>query len=982
MKKIKLSILLLGVCLGTNVIAQDRPSESLSLINGVTTNNDLYNGAVNVTIPLFNIPVGNLTLSNEISNASNGFMPRVDESIFGLHWYANQFGSITREVNRDFLLTKYASVDAEHGLAGIYPPEGARDRETNDCIIQSQEFGNGFNPTKKRVLQDPNNSGIRSEFIPDKFYFDFFGYKGYFIFDNMGTPFVFCENAKLQVLGAASLASKCYSTIAPIDFQNKNVNEIRIIDDKGNTFYFGGSYDALEVNYSQFNFIGSYYNPVLQSTYSFSNASRANYIVSWFLKRVELNNGEIIEADYKHGDSNIFNSFTQKTLTDSSGFPTSYPTASQIDASNNEVSKSYEVSTATIDNFVSIENYTKRAIVEKIQVIGKNTTVNYNYFKDSKNLIHLGSINLNYFGKSQDITFNQAPLGGDNYRYFLTSVNKNNETYSFQYEKTDNLPPKNTYGTNDFGFWNGTSFKGIGNSSSFFNATLLKKVIYPNKGYTMFNGEKANVSKEIYENLADNISEIPINRLASKIDYDGSNEYKTNYLYQLSNGKSSGILVLRMISGKLLKQQVKYSQVQEVTENKGKIEYFFSDFATNPDDYSIKRFNTSYLFFNYKDNRAHQRGKLFKKNIFDATNKLLEEHQYEYQSFLRSESELVDLGLINCTTCKLSDDAYYVLTAIDRSSMQNGVSTKTATMYAPVIPYLLKKEKIINYLNDKQVSVETDTKYRESNIFWHPYPEEIQITTAAGISIKKYVYPYELKTGCPGLRGCSDDNTIVGGQFASYSTMVNSNIWTPVIEIVKNENNKYSLQENLFHTWPIVPKKIRNSKLNADLDFTNYKISLDKTVDQVNYDVIDNRGNYIQTTDKLGIPTVTIYGYKQSLPILKITGLTYAQLMQTLGQSTSSTDYLNLSIVTKSNADIDTSSEQSLIDELNTVRNNQSLKSYPITTYTYDPLIGVTSVIPPSGVRENYIYDSAGRLQKIVDVNGLTVKEMKYNYKN
>jgi YD repeat-containing protein len=52
-----------------------------------------------------------------------------------------------------------------------------------------------------------------------------------------------------------------------------------------------------------------------------------------------------------------------------------------------------------------------------------------------------------------------------------------------------------------------------------------------------------------------------------------------------------------------------------------------------------------------------------------------------------------------------------------------------------------------------------------------------------------------------------------------------------------------------------------------------------------------------------------------------------------------------------------------------------------ISTYAYDPLIGVTSITPPSGVREIYKYDSANRLQSVVDVNGKILKEYQYNYK-
>ncbi|MNY54568.1 hypothetical protein D3C86_1904580 [compost metagenome] len=53
-----------------------------------------------------------------------------------------------------------------------------------------------------------------------------------------------------------------------------------------------------------------------------------------------------------------------------------------------------------------------------------------------------------------------------------------------------------------------------------------------------------------------------------------------------------------------------------------------------------------------------------------------------------------------------------------------------------------------------------------------------------------------------------------------------------------------------------------------------------------------------------------------------------------------------------------------------------------VTTYTYDPLIGVRSITPSSGIREIYKYDSANRLENIRDINGKLLKEFKYNYKH
>ncbi|MGX9987601.1 hypothetical protein, partial [Soonwooa purpurea] len=63
---------------------------------------------------------------------------------------------------------------------------------------------------------------------------------------------------------------------------------------------------------------------------------------------------------------------------------------------------------------------------------------------------------------------------------------------------------------------------------------------------------------------------------------------------------------------------------------------------------------------------------------------------------------------------------------------------------------------------------------------------------------------------------------------------------------------------------------------------------------------------------------------------------------------------------------------------------------YQITTYSYDPLVGVRSVTPPSGLREIYIYDTAQRLKEVkrLEKDGTTgsmiyrtLKENEYHYK-
>jgi hypothetical protein len=162
---------------------------------------------------------------------------------------------------------------------------------------------------------------------------------------------------------------------------------------------------------------------------------------------------------------------------------------------------------------------------------------------------------------------------------------------------------------------------------------------------------------------------------------------------------------------------------------------------------------------------------------------------------------------------------------------------------------------------------------------------------------------------------------------------------------------------------------------------------------EITYDQYDTKGNLLQYTTKEGIPVTIIYGYNQTLPILKIEGISYVSLMYILGMDDDLTGYYNLGICQQSNIEndnADNGSEESLIQALDNIRINPELKQTKITTYTYDPLVGLTSKTSPSGIREKYIYDSSNRLITIKllekNPNGTytykTSKEFKYNYKN
>lgn len=136
----------------------------------------------------------------------------------------------------------------------------------------------------------------------------------------------------------------------------------------------------------------------------------------------------------------------------------------------------------------------------------------------------------------------------------------------------------------------------------------------------------------------------------------------------------------------------------------------------------------------------------------------------------------------------------------------------------------------------------------------------------------------------------------------------------------------------------------------------------------------DDMGNVVEVKSKTGVSTVTIWGYYKTQPIAVIAGATYAQVKDLP---------VITAVVNASNSDDDNpSTEPALIQALDNLRKDNTLKNYQITTYTYDPLIGVTSTTLPSGMREINVYDNANRLLKVTDINGKTLKEFKYHYQN
>ncbi|WP_187478178.1 hypothetical protein [Amniculibacterium sp. G2-70] len=198
------------------------------------------------------------------------------------------------------------------------------------------------------------------------------------------------------------------------------------------------------------------------------------------------------------------------------------------------------------------------------------------------------------------------------------------------------------------------------------------------------------------------------------------------------------------------------------------------------------------------------------------------------------------------------------------------------------------------------------------------------------------------------------------------TALITANALSTPLEIERKVNGK---------TIEKTETKFENSSLllpSSQVD-TN---PLDNTVSKsVRYDIYDSKGNLQQFTTNIdssdkGYPVTIIWGYNQTLPIARIEGATLSNI------GTLAND-----MIAKSNLDTSEAAEKTLMIAMDVFRNQASLTNFMITTYTYDPMIGVTTVTPPSGMREIYKYDVNNKLTAVVDVNGNILKEVKSNYK-
>ncbi|WP_343539618.1 hypothetical protein [Sphingobacterium thalpophilum] len=134
----------------------------------------------------------------------------------------------------------------------------------------------------------------------------------------------------------------------------------------------------------------------------------------------------------------------------------------------------------------------------------------------------------------------------------------------------------------------------------------------------------------------------------------------------------------------------------------------------------------------------------------------------------------------------------------------------------------------------------------------------------------------------------------------------------------------------------------------------------------------DAYGNPVEIKKQEGPPVVYLWGYRGQYPIAKIENVSYQEVKQALND-VSGTFLSQLGGKAEPAA-----ADLTRIDNL---RSHAVMQKAQITTFTYKPLVGMTSKTDPRGIKESYTYDGMQRLQAILDHLNQVNRAFDYHYR-
>lgn len=914
----------------------------------------MCNGLVQIDIPIYTIKLPFVNVPISISYHASGV--KVDEisSVVGLGWVLNAGGVITRSV-RGLPDDRFGATGVIHDKEFVTSSFGVNSEDKKDYLWLK------YDGERKGIFDSES----------DIYYYNFCGLSGSFRYDITGNL--------IQIPLTNNI----------IEF-DQSLNKFKIIGSDGTIYSFTKTETSRQTGNSG------------------SNYPWNNFISSWYLTRIITTDNR--EIDFIYSEDNTFykEDYEGHQFIVSKNPANYYRPESKEHVISIQTEKTLRLQGIEFPEGRILFNYAgDRADRRKYRLSDIE-------IKDYQNkLVRAFSLQHGYFTPTSTVYSAQSTgsyYSNYNYRLMLDELKILDAsrftigTYRFGYNTTQLLPRYNDYyatgggptvkpyyGQDYWGYYNGVSTNR--NFLTYYpslitpnfpadreinptkaQACILKNITYPTKGYTEFfyesnknasgenmgglriskiisyqpDGSSPNIKTYQYRDILDNLFWNRKNILGS-VFTQGQTVYPSTgpspmmeiFDYYLSQPS----LPLTYSGG----ASVFYGSVTEfegtAENNIGKTEYSFN--YNGHDGHYEPPYPSSPIGFNKFEyffvDRSWARGYPCQVDVYAKKN--------DDNSFTKVKRTIHSYTVYNAQKVKVGFKAFSNFNTSDRPLPfpYNGrMNVDELFQYTNIIAEtgLVKLTKSIetSYAGQDSVIKTITHFYRRLNNQYE-VTSTYQSNSNGSVSKRYFKYPKDI-------------------DLLIYRNMHERNMLSTVIVTTDSLDNKFLEETNtMYSSWHnsfIAPLGLKVKQATGDYET------------RMIYHSYDSYGNPTCVSYADGPKIVYIWGYNGQYPVAKIetnsnSESIYNTISNLIGSGTIS--MLN-----------GTPSDTQIQSVFTNLRNNDNVSGYLITTYTYKPLIGMTSETDPSGRTIFFTYDDFGRLKCVKDEDGKIIKEHRYSY--
>ncbi|RFS20977.1 hypothetical protein DVR12_16630 [Chitinophaga silvatica] len=975
-----------------------------------------FTGLPNIEIPLYLFEDKQIKVPISLSYHASGFRPDQHPGWVGMGWNLIAGGVISRtikdvpdEYNNPYLM--YTT------NAGFYFRYSVLNQSNWDQVTGMMD-----------IVNSEDGEGVFKDTEPDEFSFSFPGGNGKFYLDHTGAWKVKSDRP-VKVIFNNTFLNVPTSMIPPdirmYSYNSPSFSGFTLIDENGTQYVFGGNTNAIEYSVGLFDQeTGEWF---AQSWYLVKIINVQGYEINFVYERDDYINQMYIAA-FNNLETKVVNSGGILSPTCSSWYY--YPLEfsyngtlispvylKTIQGPKNKINFSRSTTTELRYQQSLYElRFIQSNLQDKFLPILVESSLTYPECLNKLQWKKLDKIEIEDDGAAVIRTYklNYNNLSTD--RLKLLSLNEYGEglsgpkTYSFNYDETLPLPAYLANKTDHWGFYNGT-FADISNQSTYVNtyynfkepnATYLytgtlNKITYPTGGVTEFTYEPHYYSQRLKFSRTDGIDPaFNANTMAGGLrikkitSYDPAiPEAKYSKEYYYVRGYQNGTDPATLLSSGVLGGQSKYffddyrlrsfnnpnvtystsifssqsvlpvsdnskgchvgySEIVEKNTDGGYSKYYYTNFENGHIDEpsSVLQYSrTAYEPFNSME---EERGKLIKEEQYNKGNGILLQRTIDYIALNKSNEYVRSTKARYFNVCPGASVKVCEATAYKMYTYSYLPSKEVTTTYQPNSTNPLSITKTFTYdaatrlLRTEQV---TDSKGRVFKTNYQ-YPGDYNVsgagTDAWGSGIKML-----------------QSKNISSWVTEKYTELTDQSV-SKVIDASLTKFNtlrplpdaEYKL-ESIDGITGFTPAVI---SMSASTINSNYKL-------QRNFDSFDAYGNPQQVHNINNLNEVYVWGYKGRYLLAKIiSNSSYSTLTQNL--STSILD--------------NPANETVLNQQLDLLRQNSSTL---VTTYSYNPLRGLSQETDTRGRKTTYEYDEFQRLKLIRDHEGNILKTFTYKYK-